>query len=158
MWKKVSPSIIVWGTEGIKRCSMFTEGGFLTETGPWTKPNYIPGPNKEPEGSLYSWKTLKGDKKGHLDYLLVTPKLLEHITRANHIYLGKDITDHSSLNFDINIEKQEKGKGIFHANPSLLKHPNYVTLIHNIIYNDILEAIEKIHPTCTTRPEMFSWN
>ena len=43
----------------------------------------------------------------------------------------------------IDSEKQEKGKGIFCANPSLLNHPNYVTLSHNVIYKDILEAINK---------------
>ena len=66
-----------------------------------------------PDGPLYSWKTLKGDKKGRLDHLLVTPKLMEHITRANYIYLGKEISDHSSTTFAIDVEKQEKGKGIF---------------------------------------------
>ena len=96
-----------------------------------------------PTGPLYSLKTLKGDKKGRLDHLLVTPKLMEHISRVKYIYLGKGITDHSSLNFAVYIEKQKKGKGIFRANPSLLKHPNYITLIHNLIYNDILEAMKE---------------
>ena len=49
-----------------------------------------------PVGPLYSWKTLKGDKKGCFDHLLVTSKLMEHISRVKYIYLGKDITDHSS--------------------------------------------------------------
>ena len=39
-----------------------------------------------PDGPLYSWKTLKGDNKDRPDHLLVTPKLMEHITWAN--YLG----------------------------------------------------------------------
>ena len=62
---------------------------------------------------------------------------------VKYIYLGKGITYHSSLNFVVDIEKQDKGKGIFRANPSLLKHPNYITLIHNVIYNNILEAIKE---------------
>ena len=82
-----------------------------------------------PTGPLYSWKTLKGDKKGRMDHLLVTPKLMEHISRVNSIYLGKGITDHSSLNFAVDIENQEKGKGIFRANPSLLKHPFVVYVL-----------------------------
>ena len=109
-----------------------------------------------PIGPLYSWTTLNGDKKGRLDHLLVTPKLMEHITRVNYIYLGKKISDHSSLNFAIDIEKQEKGKGIFRANPSLLKHPNYITLMHNVIYNDILEAVkDKTSPIYITSKDTF---
>ncbi len=43
----------------------------------------------------------------------------------------------------VDIEKQEKGKGLFRANPSLLKHSNYITLIHNVIYNEVLESIKQ---------------
>ena len=68
---------------------------------------------------------------------------MEHITRAKYIYLGSDISDHSSTNFAIDVEKQEKGTGIFRANPSLLKHQNYITLIHNVIYNEVLEAVDQ---------------
>ena len=73
----------------------------------------------------------------------MTPKLLEYITRANYIYLGNEVTDHSSINFAVDIEKQEKGKGLFRANPSLLKHPNYITLIKNVIYNEVLDSIKQ---------------
>ena len=62
------------------------------------------------------WKTPKGDKKGRLDQVLVTPKLMEHITRAHYIYLGNEITDHSSIHFAIDIKNQDKGKDIFQAN------------------------------------------
>ncbi len=86
-----------------------------------------------PYGPLYSWKTPKGDKKGRLDHLRLTPKLLEYITRANYIYLGNEVTDHSSISFAVDIKNKKKG-----ANPSLPKHPNYITLIKNIVYNKVL--------------------
>ena len=95
-----------------------------------------------PDGPLYSWKTLQGNKKGRLDHLLVTPRLLEHITKANYVYLGKEISDHSSTTFTIDLEKHEQGKGMFRANPSLLNHSNYITLIKNVIYSVILDAIK----------------
>merc|ERR1712082_313381 len=48
-----------------------------------------------------------------------------------------------SINFAVDIEKQDKGKGLFRANPSLLKHSNYIRLIHNVIYNEVLESINQ---------------
>merc|ERR1712082_306119 len=48
-----------------------------------------------------------------------------------------------SINFAVDIQKQDKGKGLFRANPSLRKHSNYITLIHNLIYNEVLESINK---------------
>ena len=72
---------------------------------------------------------------------------MEPIVKAEYIWLDKDITYHSSINFVIDIGKQENGKGTLRANPSPLKYPNYVILINKIIYNDILEAIDQTNST-----------
>ena len=65
---------------------------------------------------------------------------MEQITRAYYVYLESKISDHSSTNFAIDIEKQEKGKGIFRANPSLLKHQNYTNLQEEIIMVEMLQS------------------
>ena len=45
------------------------------------------------------------------------------------------------------MKKQKKGKGIFHANLSFLKHQNYKILINNKIYNEVLEAVNQNNST-----------
>ena len=40
------------------------------------------------------------------------------------------------------MEKAEKGRGIFKANPSSVNQPNYKTLINNVIIFTIIDAIK----------------
>ena len=68
-------------------------------------------------------------KKGRIDHLLVTPKLLEYIRDA-------------SLIFTIDIEKAERGPGFFRANPNLINHPNYKVLIDNVIRFTIIDSLK----------------
>ena len=41
------------------------------------------------------------------------------------------------------LKKADRGRGTFCAHPSILKHPNYTTLIHNVIKFGILDGLEE---------------
>ena len=94
-----------------------------------------------PETLHYSWRT-NIFKKGRIDHMLVTPKLMPFVSEAIYLFHEHKISDHSSLLFTLDIEKSEKGPGILRANPSLLNHPNYKTLINNVIRFIVLDAIK----------------
>ena len=81
-------------------------------------------------------------KKARLDYVMATPTLLANINNFRHFFHGFDISDHSSSIFSVDFEKADRGKGTFRAHPSILKHPNYTTLIHNVIKFGILDGLE----------------
>ena len=95
-----------------------------------------------PSSPLYSWRTKDWEKRGRIDHLLGTPKLVGHIKEARYIYHEHSITDHASLLFTIDIEEAEMGPGVFRANPNLLNCPNYKVLIDNVIRFTLMEAIE----------------
>ena len=95
-----------------------------------------------PNSPLFSWRTKNWEKKGRIDHLLVTPKLLEHIKDAKYVFHEHSITDHASLIFTIDIEEADMGPGVFRANPNLLNCPNYKVLLDNAIRFTIMEAIK----------------
>ena len=77
-----------------------------------------------PDCQLYSWRTKKFDRRGRIDNLLVTPKLMPYISEARYVFHEHELTDHASLIFTLDIKNAEMGKGLFRAKPALLKHPN----------------------------------
>ncbi len=95
-----------------------------------------------PNSPLFSWRTKNWEKKGRIDHLLATPKLLEHIKDARYVFHEHSITDHASLIFTIDIEEADIGPGVFRANPNLLNCPNYKVLLDNAIRFTIMEAIK----------------
>ena len=56
-----------------------------------------------PDTPLYSWRTKDLGKKGIIDHLLATPKLLEYISDARYVFHEHSLTDHASLIFTIDI-------------------------------------------------------
>ena len=95
-----------------------------------------------PNSPLFSWRTKTWAKKGRIDYLLVTPKLLGHIKDARYIFHEHSVSDHASLIFTIDIEEADLGPGVFRANPNLLNCPNYKVLLDNAIRFTIMEVIK----------------
>ena len=59
-----------------------------------------------PDTPLYSWRTKDLGKKGRIDHLLATPKLLPFIRDARYVYHEHSLTDPASLIFTMDIEKQ----------------------------------------------------
>ena len=64
-----------------------------------------------------------------------------YTSEARYVFYEHAISDHASLLFTLDIEKAEKGPGIFRENPVLLNHPNYKTLINNVIRFSLDSAI-----------------
>ena len=64
------------------------------------------------------------------------------MSEVRYVFHDHKISNHASLLFTIDIEKAEKGPRIFRANPSLLKHPNYKTLIINVIKFMVIDTIK----------------
>ena len=64
------------------------------------------------------------------------------ISKAQYVFHEHKILVHASLLFTINIEKAEKGPGVFRANPALLNQPNYKTLINNVIRFSVIDDIK----------------
>ena len=60
-----------------------------------------------PTSPLFSWRTKNWEKKGRIDHLLVTPKLLGHIKDARYIFHEHSIMDHTSRIFTIDIEEAD---------------------------------------------------
>ena len=101
----------------------------------------------DPDTHFYSWRTKNFKQKGRIDRLLATPSLFPCISVARYIFPEHYITDHASLIFTIDIKKAEKGRGVFRANPSLVRHPNYKTLISNIIIFSVNDVIKNKNST-----------
>ena len=64
------------------------------------------------------------------------------ISEVIYVFHEYELTDHARLLFTLDIKKAEKGSGIFRANPSLLNHPKYKTLIYNVIRFTVIDAIK----------------
>ena len=64
---------------------------------------------------------------------------MHFISEARYVFHEHKISGHASLLFTVDIEKSEKGPGIFRANPSLLNHPIYKTFINNRKPNYIVD-------------------
>ena len=86
-----------------------------------------------PNSPLFSWRTKTWAKKGRIDHLLVTPKLLGHIKDARYIFHEHSVSDHANLIFTIDIEEADLGPGVFRANPNLLNCPNYKVPLDNAL-------------------------
>ena len=74
------------------------------------------------------------------------PSLFPCISEARYIFPEHYITDHASLIFTIDIKKAKKGPVVFRANTALLKHPNYKTLINNVIRSLVIDVIKNKEP------------
>ena len=63
------------------------------------------------------------------------------LLKQDIVFHEHELTDHASLIFTLDIEKAERGPGVFRAHPALLKHPNYKTLINNVIRFSVIDVI-----------------
>ena len=79
----------------------------------------------------YTWKKLHPFKQARLDFFLVSEQLFVDINSAE-IEAGYR-TDHSAINIILNFQKQTKGRSFWKFNNSLLKDPDYVKLVKNVI-------------------------
>ena len=84
---------------------------------------------KHPTLKRYIW--LKKIKQARLDYFICSNTMLDLVTDCN-IKPGY-WSDHSSVELKIKLNKIIRGKGVWKLNRSLLKDPDYLTLINKTI-------------------------
>ena len=89
-----------------------------------------------PQKTRYTWRRKNPLKQARLDYFLISDTLCDLVSNSDIIPGYR--SDHSIIKLDISINKFERGKGTWKFNTSLLKLPEYLTLINSIIENLIL--------------------
>lgn len=88
------------------------------------------------ETRRFTWRTTNGNKHARLDFFLVSEDFFPIIETAQTDCGYR--TDHSLIKLIINVHNENKGKSFWKFNNSLLKDPEYVKIVKNII-NDIKE-------------------
>ena len=79
----------------------------------------------------YTWKKTHPFKQARLDFFLISENLFTEIENAN-IESGYR-TDHSAVDIILKFQKHCKGKSYWKFNNSLLKDPNYITVVKETI-------------------------
>ena len=93
-----------------------------------------------PELQSYTWRQdMKGEKAGRIDYVLLSPGLINMMTECYHFHQPRPLTDHSSVTCRLKIEKASQGPGIFRATPGIQGNENYDMEIRHIIHNTLVE-------------------
>ena len=93
-----------------------------------------------PEHNSYTWRQdIKGTKAGRIDYILLSPGLINMMTEYFHTHQPRTLTDHSSVSCRLKIEKASQGPGIFRASPGIQNNDEYDKEIRYIIHTSIVE-------------------
>ena len=80
----------------------------------------------------YTWKRMNPVRKqARLDYFLITETCLEYVMETNIIPGYR--TDHSSILLKLKFINNERGRGYWKFNNSLLKNKDYIKLIKDTI-------------------------
>ena len=84
-----------------------------------------------PTEKKFTWKQWGAHKYARLDYFLISDALLPFVVK-NKIH-PSCFSDHSPIELDIDFAKFRRGKGIWKFNNSLLKDPEYLKTIKEVI-------------------------
>ena len=82
---------------------------------------------------------MKGEKAGRIDYVLLSPGLINMMTECFHFHQPRTLTDHSSVTCRLKIERASQGPGIFRATPGIQGIESYDMEIRHIIHNTLVE-------------------
>ena len=107
-----------------------------------------------PDKKEYSFRTKNCHKRARLDYGLVSPSLIQHITSTSFTAHNFGVTDHSSYTIKLDLTKSETGRGTFRCTPNLQHNTNYQALIKNCIKKSIFQSIKKTE-TSTVQEAMM---
>ena len=87
----------------------------------------------KPDIQSYTFRTKDCKKRSRLDYAFISPSLVAHLKKVQHIAHHYDNTDHSTVALEIDITNSEMGKGIFRCLPNIHNNTDYQILIKNTI-------------------------
>ena len=88
----------------------------------------------------YSYMRKKQAIASRIDYALVAQGLQSKI--ASSFYVPCPITDHSAFFLSINFQEEERGKGYWKMNNSLLEDDQYIEMIQQTLANAVLKYKE----------------
>ena len=67
-----------------------------------------------PETKSYNWKNyMMGKQQGRIDFMLLSPGLINMVTSCFHKHHPSSLTDHSSVNATFRLERTSEGPGVF---------------------------------------------
>ena len=98
------------------------------------------------EKRQYTWRTKNGNKRGRLDYFLISEELFT-MTENAFIEMGYR-SDHCMVTWKLKGKKDTKPQSFWKFNNSLLKDKEYVKIIKKLIY-DIKTQYADIPPNTT---------
>ena len=102
----------------------------------------------------YTWRRKNPIRQARLDYW-ITSSVFTDVVNSCEILAGYR-SDHSQVKLKISINKFVKGRGTWKFNTSLLKKPEYIEKINNVILNEVLQyAIPIYSPTYLKNPENY---
>ena len=84
-----------------------------------------------PNERKFTWKQWGSNKRGRLDYFLVSNTLLPYIESAK--ITSGSFSDHSLILLDVDFTRFQQGRGFWKLNNSLLMDKHYVDMIKNTI-------------------------
>ena len=84
-----------------------------------------------PQEKTFTWQKYNENKQSRLDFFLISASLLPFVQRAE-IKPGF-CSDHSGIELDIDFSRFIRGRGFWKFNSSLIKDPNFLTLIKETI-------------------------
>ena len=82
-------------------------------------------------------------KQARPDYFIVSDTMINLFTECN--IKPYHHSDHSSIELNIKIKTFVRGKGVWKFNCSLLKDPNFLTLINNMIDKVTINYAAKVY-------------
>ena len=93
-----------------------------------------------PETLSYTWKDdMLGKKQGRIDYMLLSPGLMNMVTSCHHKHHPWSLTDHSSVNATFRLERTSEGPGVFRAMPGIQNRGDYDAEIRHLLTETLVE-------------------
>ena len=96
-----------------------------------------------PTSKRFTWFRKNPIKQARLNYFIVPDTMLDLVTDCN-IKPGYR-SDHSSIELKIKLNNFIRGKGVWKFNCSLLKDPDYLTLINGTTDKEIINYAAKVY-------------
>ena len=89
-----------------------------------------------PNTSQFTWRR-KNDTKiaSRIDFFLISPDIRPHVMKADIRPAMISYTDHQAISLQVRQNSEERGRGFFKINNSILKEQKYIDLINKLIEN-----------------------
>ena len=90
-----------------------------------------------PQTKCYSWHKRNLIKQARLEFFLVTSNMCDIVTKCD--IKPSYRSDHSILEIGLLLNNFSLGKGIWKFNNSLLELPQYISLIHKVVEDELIK-------------------